>query len=156
MKHPIEMILTTDDNGVVTVKPRKEFDDYLLTSIQSSDSVKKLMCDLYDLHRLPDEYTYMLALDVKLRPKHIFELSHGTEDLSILTPLSVIKRAVVTNSKHIILVHNHPSGIVTPSRFDIDVTKAIKNACELCCIQLEDHIIIADDDMYSMKKHEII
>lgn len=49
----------------------------------------------------------------------------------------------------IILSHNHPSGILNPSKSDLAVTKKFKEACQLLDIQLFDHLLISDDGYFS-------
>ena len=44
----------------------------------------------------------------------------------------------------IILAHNHPSGDITPSKSDIELTRRIKEAANILGIELLDHIIIGD------------
>jgi DNA repair protein RadC len=44
---------------------------------------------------------------------------------------------------HVILAHNHPSGNLTPSRQDEELTAKIKEACRVMDIQLADHIILS-------------
>jgi DNA repair protein RadC len=51
----------------------------------------------------------------------------------------------------LILLHNHPSGKVKPSRADIDVTRDIKKALAVMGIALHDHLIIADTTCVSFK-----
>ena len=47
------------------------------------------------------------------------------------------------------LVHNHPSGSLSPSRADIEITNKIKEAVKYFDITLMDHIIVADIGYYS-------
>lgn len=49
----------------------------------------------------------------------------------------------------IILVHNHPSGNLTPSRADIDLTEKIKQAGEVLNITILDHLILTADFYHS-------
>ena len=45
----------------------------------------------------------------------------------------------------VILAHNHPSGNITPSKADLDVTKSIKEACKMIGVSVLDHIIVASE-----------
>lgn len=80
----------------------------------------------------------------------------GTVDQVAIHPREVIKSAVLKGASAIILVHNHPSGNVTPSKSDIDITKKIFSAAEAVNIKVFDHIIISKYDFYSFKEHGII
>lgn len=61
----------------------------------------------------------------------------------------VMQQAVLNKATQIILCHNHPSGSVTPSHADIQLTKRLQKATELMDILLVDHIIIHKEEYYS-------
>lgn len=65
----------------------------------------------------------------------------GTVDQVAIHPREVIKSAMMHGASAMILVHNHPSGIVTPSKADMEITKRIKEAAEAVSIRLFDHLI---------------
>mgnify|MGYP001020254588 CR=1 FL=1 len=54
--------------------------------------------------------------------------------------------------KNEVIIHNHPSGAVLPSRNDDEVTKHVKEACELMGFILLDHLIVAEKDYYSYRE----
>jgi DNA repair protein RadC len=66
----------------------------------------------------------------------------GTVDHTPVYPREVVKRALELNASAIIMVHNHPSGDVTPSRADIDMTKQVREAAKAVGIALHDHLVI--------------
>lgn len=73
----------------------------------------------------------------------------GTVDQVAIHPREVIKSAMMHGASAMILVHNHPSGIVTPSKADMEITKRIKEAAEAVSIRLFDHLIIIKSSVYS-------
>ena len=73
----------------------------------------------------------------------------GTVDQVAIHPREVIKSAMMHGASTMILVHNHPSGIVTPSKADMEITKRIKEAAEAVSIRLFDHLIISKSSVYS-------
>lgn len=73
----------------------------------------------------------------------------GTVDQVAIHPREVIKSAMMHGASAMILVHNHPSGIVTPSKADMEITKRIKEAAESVSIRLFDHLIISKSSVYS-------
>ncbi|HBY87308.1 MAG TPA: DNA repair protein RadC [Colwellia sp.] len=77
----------------------------------------------------------------------------GTVNSIQLRPAEVLRTAIIINAPAIVLVHNHPSGIVNPSKADITFTKVIIDAAKLLSIDVLDHIIIGESDFYSLKKH---
>ena len=66
----------------------------------------------------------------------------GTVDHVPVYPREVVKRALELGASALILVHNHPSGDPTPSRADIEMTAAVREAAEVLGIALHDHIVI--------------
>ena len=56
----------------------------------------------------------------------------------------IIKEAVLANATILAVCHNHPSGNLSPSRADEELTKAIQRACELMRIHFMDHVIVTD------------
>jgi len=66
----------------------------------------------------------------------------GTVDHTPVYPREVVKRALELNATAIIMVHNHPSGDVTPSRADIEMTKQVREAAKAVGIALHDHLVI--------------
>jgi DNA repair protein RadC len=66
----------------------------------------------------------------------------GTVDHVPVYPREVVKRALELNASALILVHNHPSGDPAPSRADIDMTYAIRDAAEVLGLVLHDHLVI--------------
>jgi len=61
----------------------------------------------------------------------------------------IMREAVLCNATIISCVHNHPSGRLVPSKYDDELTKDIKRACQLMDIHFNDHVIITDGQYYS-------
>ena len=92
------------------------------------------------------EQMVALFLDTKNRPIGRHLVSVGTVDSTPVQPRDVFRAALVAGSVNgIILAHNHPSGDVTPSRCDDEVTRLIAQAGTLLGIRLLDHVILAPD-----------
>ncbi|NDK08934.1 DNA repair protein [Candidatus Gracilibacteria bacterium] len=72
-------------------------------------------------------------------------LSVGNTNCTTISTREVLQLAIKTNSSAIIMCHNHPSGNLEPSQNDIEITRRIKDLCELCDIALLDHIIITSE-----------
>lgn len=64
----------------------------------------------------------------------------------------IMREACLCNATIIACVHNHPSGRVTPSKCDDDLTRSIKKACELMCYHFLDHVIIGQGQYYSYRE----
>ena len=79
-------------------------------------------------------------------------LSVGSIDSSIVSPREIFRAALNCNAVHLILVHNHPSGVPEPSDTDNVVTERISQCGRIMGIQLSDHIIIGDKSYYSYRE----
>jgi DNA repair protein RadC len=75
----------------------------------------------------------------------------GTVDHTPVYPREVVKRALELSATAVILVHNHPSGDPTPSRADIDMTRAIVEVARPLGILVHDHLIVGKDGHASLK-----
>jgi len=75
----------------------------------------------------------------------------GTVDHTPVYPREVVKRALELGASAIILVHNHPSGDVTPSRSDIEMTREVSEAAGKLGIQVHDHLIIGRGEHASFR-----
>jgi len=80
----------------------------------------------------------------------------GTIDSVAIHPVEVVRSAVLKNAKSIVLVHNHPSGDVTPSSADILVTNKVNEGLKAIDIRLLDHLIISKSNVYSFNEHKLI
>ena len=80
----------------------------------------------------------------------------GTVDHTPVYPREVVKRALELSATAAILVHNHPSGDPSPSRADIDMTKAIIEVARPLGIAVHDHLIVGKDGHASLKALKLI
>ena len=76
-------------------------------------------------------------------------VSKGSISGTLVDIRLILKPALEHLSSSIIVGHNHPSGNLTPSQADIDLTKKIKEAAKLMDITLQDHLIIGDGNYFS-------
>jgi DNA repair protein RadC len=75
----------------------------------------------------------------------------GTVDHTPVYPREVVKRALELSATAVILVHNHPSGDPSPSRADIEMTRAIIEVARPLGIAVHDHLIVGKDGHASLK-----
>jgi len=85
----------------------------------------------------------------------IDELAKGTVDQASIYPREVVKRGLELGASAIIFVHNHPSGSIEPSQFDLELTKKLISACLAVEIIPLDHIIISPTGYVSLKQKGI-
>ena len=79
-------------------------------------------------------------------------ISHGGITETPVDVRIIMKEAVLANCTILAVCHNHPSGNLSPSHADKDLTRSIKRACELLNIYFLDHVIITDGQYYSFKE----
>lgn len=78
------------------------------------------------------------------------ELFHGTINAASVYVRPLVARALALNAASIIVAHNHPSGTPKPSKNDLKVTERLRAALELVDICLLDHLVIGDNDVFSI------
>lgn len=83
-------------------------------------------------------------------------LSEGTVNKSLISNREIYVQALKYEAVNIILVHNHPSGNIEPSRSDVESTISAYKAGQIINIQLLDHIIVGGNSYFSMHESEII
>lgn len=114
------------------------------------DYCRTAMCQL-DVEELR-----LIYLDAKLRVVSQEVIQRGTINAVAIHPREVIKAAMANKASSIIMVHNHPSGDVTPSRADIEMTKSVSVACKAVGIKLHDHLIVGSYSHYSFSEHIVL
>lgn len=80
-------------------------------------------------------------------------ISHGGITETAVDIRIVIREAVLANATILAVCHNHPSGSLSPSHADDELTKSIQRACEIMRIYFMDHVIVTDGQYYSY--HEV-
>lgn len=101
---------------------------------------------------LKEEVFKTVLLNTKNEIITDIDVSHGTLNSSLVHPREVFKNAIKKSANKIILIHNHPSGNVEPSREDINITNRLIECGKIIGIEIIDHIIIGDGIYYSFKE----
>ena len=99
------------------------------------------------------EEFWVLLLNQHYRLIKKIRISHGGITETAVDIRIIIREAVLANSTILAVCHNHPSGNISPSRQDDELTRSIKRACELMRIHFLDHVIVTDGQYYSY--HEL-
>jgi DNA repair protein RadC len=97
----------------------------------------------------PYEIFAVLFLDSQNRLIKAQEMFRGTVTQTAVYPREVVKLALHLNACAVVLAHNHPSGCAEPSRADMHLTDALKQALAIVDIQVCDHVIVAGPTNYS-------
>ena len=87
---------------------------------------------------------------------NVHVVSIGLVDRSPVHPREVFAYAVADRASGIIVAHNHPSGPVDPSTYDLETTSQLKNAGEILGIELLDHVIFNRSSYFSFLESGIL
>lgn len=75
----------------------------------------------------------------------------GTVDQAPVYPREILKRALDLGSTALVLVHNHPGGDPSPSRQDIEATRALQSAARPLGVTIQDHLVVSRYDFRSLR-----
>ncbi len=120
------------------LKQRLKTRHYLKSSAQVIDYLS------HSLKGLQVEVLTVIYLDAALAIMDSEQVTEGTVTANTVYPREIIKKALSRNASSLIVAHNHPSGVLTPSKQDRQLTKQLFLACSMMHIRLLDHLIIGD------------
>jgi DNA repair protein RadC len=98
----------------------------------------------------------VLFLDAQNRLIECREMFRGTLTQTSVYPREVVKECLELNAAAVILVHNHPSGEVQPSRADEALTQTLKTALALVDVRVLDHVIVSAVQSLSMAERGLL
>lgn len=99
-----------------------------------------------------EELVYALLLDAKGKCLALEQVHAGSVNASEVNLRKIAGLAIRTNAAGLILAHNHPGGVSTPSQEDVLTTRHMQATLEAMEIQLVDHLVFADRDFTSMRQ----
>ena len=103
---------------------------------------------------LKQEHFIVVYLDSKGKILSHQTLFVGTLTESCVHPRDIFRQAFLESAYSILLVHNHPSGIVAPSQADISCTQQIKKVADTMGIKMIDHIIVGRNQYFSFSQSQ--
>lgn len=113
------------EHGLATIRTPKDVFEYVA-----------------NMRNLPKEHLRGLYLNTHHRIIHDEVISIGTINSNLIHPREVFKPAVEYGAVGVVLVHNHPSGIASPSEADTEITKQLVEAGKIVGIHVLDHVIV--------------
>lgn len=132
-----------------TLTIKEKLPDYLINNRKITSS-----SDVYQLFQYlaleAKEHFLALHLDAKNKIICVDQVSVGSLTASIVHPREVMKSCMLSSCAGLVLVHNHPSQDPSPSREDIEITKRLKDCCDLLGVRLLDHVVIGNDEYVSL------
>jgi len=119
-------------------------------------SVLDILEQVKDIKNKKQEHFLCLSLDWanRLINKRIVTIWLLTK--SLVHPREVFVWAIEDRANSIIVVHNHPSWIIKPSKEDIEITMRLQKTSEIIGIKLKDHIIITKNEYYSFLDNKLL
>lgn len=129
-----------EDKDILTIKSKNSLLSYLRGEIGYS----------------PREEFKILFLDSSNKLIASETLFYGTIDKSAIYPREIVERVIKNRAKSVIFAHNHPSGNISPSKKDIELTQYMYDTLKLLEIRLLDHIIVTKNSYFSFLEEGLI
>ena len=124
-----------------------------LPLVKNSSTAIKLLRKYIENGKLDfKEYNWILLLTANSRLLGICEFNTGSIVCNHMYIREIMQLSLVTNAAGIIIVHNHPSGDLTPSKSDYESTRKIREIGKLMDINLRDHLIITSESFISIRR----
>jgi DNA repair protein RadC len=134
---------------------RKQLEASLIKpKINSSKSVFNLMQPI--IGDLPHEEFWVLYVNNSNTVLAKSQISKGGLTATVVDVRLILKKAIELASVGLVVCHNHPSGKLTPSEADKQLTQKLKNASATLDIKLLDHLIITEKDYFSFADEGIL
>ena len=108
-----------------------------------------------DLIELQEEFN-IIILNRSNEVLGIYNISKGGSTGTIVDAKLVFATALKCNANSIVLAHNHPSGNLTPSQNDLNLTRKLKKAGEVIDVSVVDHLILTKEGYYSFADEGIL
>lgn len=108
------------------------------------------------LQDLPHEEFWVIYLNTACKVISEQLIGRGGNDFTPVDVRIILRYALQCNSNSIILVHNHPSGTLSPSKADKDLTKKINDAARIMDIRVNDHLIFTDSSYFSFRDEGLL
>ena len=144
---------------LLTLKAVLEFSRRVLDRGMGMDSPitspADVLPEIRHIRDLRKEHFVAIFLNARNQIIKTETISMGSLNASLVHPREVFAPAVGISAASVVLGHNHPSGDVTPSREDIELTRRMVQAGEIMGIEMVDHLIVASDKFLSMKEANV-
>lgn len=101
---------------------------------------------------LPQETCWLIAVNTQLHILEMNQIAQGTLDEVNVHPRDIFRRLIALNAYGFIVVHNHPSGSLTPSPADCQMVERLAICSSLMQMHFFDFIIVSQQGYYSWQK----
>ena len=138
----------------VVYKPRKSLE--LSSEIRCSRDAFLYIKEFFKSFMSHHEEVWMILLNSCMQIIGSSQVSKGGLEHAFVDVRIICQTALMAHATGFILVHNHPTGVLHPSKPDEELTKKIVGAGKILDIRLLDHLIISEDTYFSFADEGII
>lgn len=124
-----------------------------LETVTRPYDMKDLLDQIFSTLDEDQEHLVLLILNAAHELRGFKVIASGGVDHVETDPRIVYRNALLLGATKIILAHNHPTGGGVPSKGDLRMTRQIAEAGKLLNLELLDHVIWTDSDVFSIRKH---
>ena len=134
--------------GVLEKPKRNVEEEICITSPEDILQIK----DVQAIRNAIREHLLFIGLDSHNNVRNVSLLNIGSVDNVTIDTKEIVRSALLSASEKVILVHNHPSNSIEPSEAYKHITAVSMELLKAFNIQLLDHIIVTENEFYSMKR----
>ena len=132
-------------------KRRMMEDSRQIPQMRTGADVLKFMSPI--IQDLNHEESWAMLLNNNARILHLTHLSSGGLAETTVDVRMLLKEALLHDATCFILVHNHPSGNMRPSRYDEELTQRLNRAAQAINLRMIDHVIVTEGEYYSFSEN---
>lgn len=129
---------------------------YLTENLQTTRADDpETLCEFFRVRFIGERYecVYMVGFDAAGQQIGCVKVSTGSLQQVSVNERLILEAAFHMGAVSVVLAHNHPGGAAVPSADDIETTKSIAPMLKRFSIRLLDHVIVSDNDVFSMASH---
>lgn len=131
------------------IKEAEEGVDYIIRSPEDGAKIASRF-----IGRDDREVFFVMCLNTKNNVVAFHRCHVGSLNSSIVHPREVFKSAILNNAASVIVAHQHPSGDITPSKEDINVTRRLVDAGKLLGIEVLNHLVVNNESKFTSLKEK--
>ena len=160
---PLELLTEVEgitENSAALIKftaavIRRYMDDYSSQNniIRNPEDAKQYM--RYKFLCEQKECVYMACMGNNGKVIFCARVAEGSPEMVNIVPAEIVKTALRANAIKAVLAHNHPNGFCNPSSKDLRATSILWEELRRVDVELIDHIIVAQDGVYSMRENNM-
>jgi DNA repair protein RadC len=125
--------------------------------VKSAQESYGVLREIFDADTLEwKEESILLCLNSAHRLLGYYKISSGGMSGTVMDPRIIYTVALSAGATAIIVSHNHPSGSLTPSIADQEITNKLKDAGKLLDIKFLDHIIVTQESFFSFAENNLL